>query len=98
MTSDFNTGIVSQATLQITESTDETFFCHMQQPFHSSVNIEEVKCSSWFMARIYGKMIFHLSRSIRTNTIYGMTDVLYIYKQIAKAFAAPCGARSGSPQ
>ena len=60
--------------------------------------------------RVYGK-IFHFSRSIRSNTIYRMTDVSYThthahtyiyniftYKQTANAFYSLVWVRSGSPQ
>ena len=73
-------------------------FCHMQQPFHSC-------CRHWggivlmhgSWLGFTGRWYFTLSCSIRSNTIYGMTDI-YTCKQTANTFNWPCGARSGSPQ
>jgi len=43
VTSDFNTGTVSQATLQITESKAETFFATCSSRFVLAVTIKEVE-------------------------------------------------------
>ena len=71
MTSDFNAGTVSQATLQITESTAETFFVTCSSPFILAVTIKEVECSCIIF------FIFLFSMKISCNSIMVWTDSVY---------------------
>ena len=74
---------MSQAKLQITASTSETFFATCNSP-----SIKEVE---W-------QKELGFSIRANTNYLQnGCTIHIYI-KQTVKPFTAPCGARSGSPQ
>ena len=70
MMNDFNAGTVSQATIQITASIDETFFCHVAVLLFLLSLLRRQSTHVCFMA-----WKDDISLKLLNSAIYGMTNV-----------------------